>query len=116
MFTQKNRFSAAQAEGELKIDNLTIINALLYIVENTYQKNGPQSIDKTRDGKNTRIHAITANEKAIVLFHLSRGNLNNVPQGRLLLENLDHQYTDSFVLMDKAYEGSHTRQSVLAQG
>lgn len=51
-----------------------------------------------------------------MLFHLSRGNLNDAPQGRLLLEKLDHQYAESFVLMDKAYEGTQTRQAVSAQG
>lgn len=57
-----------------------------------------------------------ANEKAVVLFHLSRGNLNDAPQGRLLIEKLSRQYRNSFVLMDKAYEGAQTRQAVLDKG
>lgn len=57
--------------------NVTIVLSL----DNTYvkahpdgtgcQKNGPHSIGETRGGKNTKIHVIVANEKAIVLFHLS---------------------------------------------
>ena len=80
------------------------------------KKSGPQSIGKTRGGTNTKIHAIVANEKALIAFHLSRGNLHDGPQGRLLIEHLDQEYENSYVLMDKAYEGAQTRQAVLDKG
>ena len=57
-----------------------------------------------------------ADEKNVIAFHLSRGNLHDGPQGRLLIEHLDQEYENSYVLMDKAYEGAQTRQAVLDKG
>ena len=40
----------------------------------------------------------------------------NGPQGRLLIEQLDQEYENSYVLMGKAYEGAQTHQAVLDKG
>jgi len=87
------------------------------------KKNGQQAIGKTRGGKNTKIHMIVANAKTPVVYSLSRGNLNDAPQGRELLEKLDgkpfrkaQQGKRSRMLMDKAYEGGLTRKTVRQQG
>ena len=85
-------------------------------MELVVKKNGPQSIGKTRDGINTKIHALAADEKNLIACHLSRGNLHDGPQGRLLIEQMDQEYKNSYVLMDKAYEGAQTRQAVLDKG
>ena len=85
-------------------------------MELVVKKNGPQSIGKTRGGQNTKIHAVVADEKNVIAFHLSRGNLHDGPQGRSLIEQMDPEYEDSYVLMDKAYEGAQTRQAVLDKG
>lgn len=34
----------------------------------------------------------------------------------MLIEQLDQEYVNSYVLMDKAYEGAQTRQAVLDKG
>ena len=54
------------------------------------------------------------------IFPKHRGNveidnltmLNDGPQGRILLQELDEQFEKSMVLMDKAYEGNETRALV----
>ena len=43
------------------------------------------------------------------MFFISRGNLNDAPQGRKLIERLGEAYKGSYLLMDKAYEGDPTR-------
>ena len=43
---------------------------------------------------------------------LSPGHLNDGPQGRILLQELDERFKNSKMLMDKAYEGNETRSLV----
>lgn len=69
-----------------------------------------------RGGKNTKIHAIVANEKFPIALMLSEGHLNDGPQGRILLRQLDDRFKNSKILMDKAYEGNQTRSLVRSLG
>ena len=55
---------------------------------------------------------IVANDRLPVALMLSRGHLNDGPQGRILLRKLDGQFNGSSLLMDKAYEGNATRSLV----
>ena len=47
---------------------------------------------------------------------LSKGHLNDGPQGRILLRKLDGQFNGSSLLMDRAYEGNATRSLVESLG
>ena len=73
------------------------------------EKNGKQSIGKTRGGCNTKIHAVTASDTQVVSFQLSGGNVCDAQAGRLLLETLGKQERTIDLLMDRAYEDDATR-------
>ena len=59
---------------------------------------------------------IVANDTLPVALMLSKGHLNDGPQGRILLRKLDGQFNGSSLLMDKAYEGNATRSLVESLG
>ena len=73
------------------------------------EKNGKQSIGKTRGGWNTKIHAVTASDTQVVGFLLSGGNVPDAQAGRLLLEILGKQENTVDLLMDRAYQDDVTR-------
>ncbi len=51
------------------------------------------------------------------MFPLSPGQAGDTPEGRKLLKNLENKgFSDTHVIMDKAYEGDETRQLVLDLG
>jgi transposase len=51
------------------------------------------------------------------VFPLSPGQAGDTPEGRKLLKNLENKgFSDTHVIMDKAYEGDETRQLVLDLG
>ena len=62
--------------------------------------NGPQSIGKSRGGRQTMI------------FRLSGGQANDAPEGRALLKSWADPVTNAPLAMDRAYEGDKTRQLV----
>ena len=78
------------------------------------EKNGPQSIGRSRGGLTTKIHMVAADERTPVIFSLSAGQAHDAPEGRKLLERLGPQRGSPSVVMDRAYEGDATRQ--LASG
>lgn len=51
------------------------------------KKNDPQSIGISREGRNTKIHMVSASDRVAFIFHLSGGQCHDAPQGRLLLED-----------------------------
>jgi len=51
------------------------------------------------------------------VFSLSPGQAGDAPEGRKLLKTLENKgFSDTHVIMDKAYEGDETRQLVLDLG
>ena len=46
------------------------------------QKNGPQSIGKSRGGWNTKIHLISISDRLAMIFSLSGGQAHDAPEGR----------------------------------
>ena len=52
------------------------------------EKNGPQSIGRTRGGWNTKLHMGAASDRDGVIFALSAGNCGDAPEGRALLRRL----------------------------
>ncbi|MDD3468455.1 MAG: transposase [Thermoguttaceae bacterium] len=59
-----------------------------------------------------KLHVIVATDTLPVALMLSKGHLNDGPQGRILLRKLDGQFNGSSLLMDRAYEGNATRSLV----
>ena len=79
-----------------------------------FEKNGPQSIERTRGGWNTKLHMVAASDRDGVVFALFAGKCGDAPEGRTLLRRLGPVEQSVYLLMDRAYEGDETR--ALAMG
>ena len=79
-------------------------------------KNGPQSFGESREGWTTKIHMVAADARTAMTFSLSPGQAHDAPEGRKLLESLDPQAHNMFLLMDRAYQSNETRQLALDLG
>ncbi len=55
-------------------------------------------------------------QKTALTFSLSPGQVHDVPEGRKLLHRLGRRSGNPSLVMDRAYEGSETRQLALALG
>ena len=81
-----------------------------------FEKNGPQSVGKTRGGWNTKLHMVAASDRDGVIFALSAGNCGDAPEGRALLQQLGPADHSVYLLMDRAYEGDETRTLAMELG
>ena len=81
-----------------------------------FEKNGPQSIGRTRGGWNTKLHMVAASDRDGVIFALSAGNCGDAPEGRTLLQQLGPVDHSVYLLMDRAYEGDETRTLAMELG
>ena len=79
-------------------------------------KSGLQAIGKSRGGWNTKVHLIAASDRFALTFSLSGDNAHNAPEGRALLTEWGGVGKELPLVMDRAYEGDETRQSVLSPG
>ena len=80
-------------------------------------KRGPQAIGRSRGGLTTKIHAIAADARTAILFALSPGQDHDAPHGRRLLKKTQPpEQLRLFLVADRAYEGTETRQLALALG
>ena len=59
---------------------------------------------------------VTASDRSAVVFSLSAGNAHDAPQGELLLEQTVRLAEQTYMLMDRAYEGDSTRAKVIEKG
>lgn len=59
---------------------------------------------------------VTADDRTAIAFSLSPGNCHDAPEGRLLLQATGMAETETFLLMDRAYEGDKTRTYALELG
>ena len=66
------------------------------------EKNGPQSIGRTRGGWNTKLHMVAASDRDGVSFSLSAGNRGDAPEGRALLQQVGPVDHPVYLLMDRA--------------
>ena len=80
------------------------------------EKNGSQSIGRSRGGWTTKIHMVAADARTAITFSLSPGQAHDAPEGRKLLNRLGQQHGSLSLIMDRAYEGNETRQLALALG
>ena len=81
-----------------------------------FEKNGPQSVGRTRGGWNTKLHMVAASDRDGVIFALSAGNCGDAPEGRALLQQLGPVDRPVYLLMDRAYEGDETRALAVKLG
>lgn len=81
-----------------------------------FEKNGTQSIGRTRGGWNTKLHMVAASDRDGVIFSLSAGNCGDSPEGRALLQQLGPVDHPVYLLMDRAYEGDETRALAVELG
>ena len=81
-----------------------------------FEKNGPQSVGRTRGGWNTKLHMVAASDRDGVVFALSAGNCGDAPEGRALLQQLGPVDHSVYLLMDRAYEGDETRALAVELG
>ena len=59
---------------------------------------------------------VTASDRSAVGFSLSGGECHDAPEGCLLLDVIKRQPEQTYLLMDKAYEGARTRNKALEKG
>lgn len=81
-----------------------------------FKKSGKQGIGRSRGGLTTKVHMVTASDRAAVSFSLSAGNIGDGPEGRKLLIFTAANAAHKFVLMDRAYEGDATRNTAVKLG
>ena len=81
-----------------------------------FEKNGPQSVGRTRGGWNTKLHMVAASDRDGVIFSLSAVNCGDAPEGRALLQQLGPVDHSVYLLMDRAYEGDETRTLAMDLG
>lgn len=65
-------------------------------------KNGPQTIGKSRDGWNAKIHMVAADARTAITFGLSPGNMHDAPAGRERFAHLGPINHPVHLLMDCA--------------
>jgi transposase len=87
------------------------------------EKNGVQSIGKSRGGWNTKLHLASPDDTHIVEMHISGGECHDAPEGRKLIGRMGEKVKGIkarrkasgekrprvTLLMDKAHEGDETR-------
>ena len=81
-----------------------------------FKKSGKQGIGRSRGGLTTKIHMVTASDRAAVSFSLSAGNSGDGPEGRRLLNFTAANEAHRYLIMDRAYEGDETRALAVELG
>ncbi len=59
---------------------------------------------------------ITASDRAVVGFSLSGGEAHDSPEGMALLKRMKCQDKQTYILMDRAYEGDKMRLTAVEKG
>lgn len=81
-----------------------------------FKASGQQSIGRSRGGLTTKIHMVTASDRAVVGFSLSGGQAHDAPEGIALLSEISRAEEQKFLLMDRAYEGENVRETAMEKG
>lgn len=81
-----------------------------------FKKSGKQGIGRSRGGLTTKLHMVTASDRAAVSFSLSAGNSGDGPEGRRLLNFTAANGAHRYLIMDRAYEGDETRALAIELG
>ena len=109
-------FEALQTEGIIRIkmeavclDSTTVKVHTDILTDWCVKKTGKQSIGRSRGGLTTKIHMVTASDRAVIAVTLSGGNEHDAPEGELLLERMERRPEQIYLLMDRAYEGDKMR-------
>jgi len=59
---------------------------------------------------------VSADDKVVVEMHLSGGECNDGPEGRVSIEAVGEAFEGVPLLMDRAYEGDETRELARSKG
>jgi len=59
---------------------------------------------------------VTASDRAVVAFSLSGGDAHDSPEGEALVKSLNRLDEQTYILMDKAYEGDKMRAASVKKG
>jgi transposase len=107
-------FKGLQAEGIIKVRvNFICLDSTTVKVHpdacGALKKNGKQAIGRSRGGITTKIHMVTASDRAALTFSLSGGEKNDSPEGIKLLYFTPYFKENKFLLMDRAYQGDNMR-------
>lgn len=81
-----------------------------------FKTSGEQSIGRSRGGLTTKIHMVTASDRAVVGFSLSGGQAHDAPEGIALLEEIQRAQEQKYLWMDRAYEGENVREAAVKMG
>ena len=84
---------------------------------------GPQAIGRSRGGLTTKIHIVAADARTAIIYAISPTQDHDGPHGRQLLKKMgrptkkpEGEQLKLFLVADRAYEGTETRQLALALG
>jgi transposase len=129
---EKIKDSLPVQRGNVRLQNLQVLNAILFVAEQGCKWRGLPSRFGKRHSVYTRMNRwskngvldrvfeklqlVAADARTAITFALSPGNAHDAPQGRLLLEQLGPMPEGMPMLMDRAYEGNETRQLVFDLG
>jgi len=82
------------------------------------QKNGPQALGRSRGGLTTKIHAAVEGLGNLVAFVLTGGNVNDITQGKVLLDEVASQAAGQIhsVTADKGYDSGAFVAEIVALG
>ena len=69
------------------------------------QKNGPQSVGKSRGGSTTKLHMVAADDRTPLAFSLSPGQAHDGPEGRKLINRLGPQRENPPLVMARSIFG-----------
>ncbi len=83
-------------------------------MEPALKKRGKQAIGRSRGGLTTKIHMVTASDRAAVSFSLSGGERHDSPEGMKLLQVTPQAEDEQILLTDRAYEGERMRATVVS--
>lgn len=59
---------------------------------------------------------VTASDRAVIAFSLSGGDAHDAPEGEVLIKSLNRLDEQTYMLMDKAYEGDRMRTTSVEKG
>ena len=66
------------------------------------RKKGPQSVGRSRGGRDAKIHMVSASDRQAMIFRLSGGQAHDAPEGRALPERWDDPVANAPTAMDRA--------------
>ena len=119
-------FQRMQQENLIDLDVLGMDSTTIKVhpdATGALTKLGPQAIGRSRGGLTTKIHMVAADARTAIIYAISPGQDHDAPHGRRLLKKMrppkkkpEGEQLRLFLVADRAYEGTETRQLALNLG